>query len=583
MAIPDSFLEELNARTDIVELVSDYVSLTKKGGRYWGLCPFHSEKTPSFSVVPERQMCYCFGCHKGGGPIQFVMELEGVGFVDAVSILAKRANMQMPETEEENASRQKRERLYRLNQDAARWYHQNLMAPTGRKGLEYFRDRGLSRRTITNFGLGYAPNSWDGLIKAMGELGYTKQELLDAGLVVKSEKGSIYDRFRGRVMFPIIDLRSNVIGFGGRVLDNSTPKYLNSPDTIIYNKSKNLFALNLAKKSKQGRIILTEGYMDTIALHQAGFDCAVASLGTSLTSDHARMLAQRTQEVVISYDSDQAGVNAAQRAIQLLNKTGVRVKVLKVTGAKDPDEFIKKYGAQAFQKLIDGSENQMEFRILQVKSKYDLTQDDQKVACIQELASLIARLPGSAEREVYGNRAAADLEISADTMQREIKRSQRRQIAYENKQQARKVLQPVQMNQPESRTLHYENMRSGKAEEGVIALLLNDPSLLTAASGLTPEDFTVPLFGRVYQIIRERWTEDRPISLNVLGPELTGEEMSHLTSILQTPISQANRERAMQDYINIIHTQRIKGGSESQVDDDALMAYRDRKGMEEPT
>ncbi|MBQ3090224.1 MAG: DNA primase [Oscillospiraceae bacterium] len=581
MAIPDSFLEELNARTDIVDLVSGYVSLTKKGNRYWGLCPFHSEKTPSFSVAPDRQMCYCFGCHKGGGPVNFIMELEGVGFVDAVSILAQRAGMPMPETKSEESSRKRRERLYELNKAAARYFYQNLMSPAGRKGMDYFRERGLSRKTIRNFGLGYSLGSWDALIKAMAELGYSKQELLDVGLVVKSEKGSIYDRFRGRVMFPIIDLRGNVIGFGGRVLDDSTPKYLNSPDTIIYNKSKNLFALNLAKKSKQERLILTEGYMDTIALHQAGFDCAIASLGTSLTSDHARMIAQRTQEVVLSYDSDKAGINAAQRAIQLLNKTGVRVKVLKVTGAKDPDEFIKKYGAAAFQKLIDGSENQMEFRILQVKNQYDLTQDDQRVACIQELAALIAHLPGSAEREVYGNRAAKDLEISPETMQREIQRSQRRQIAYEKKQQARKVLQPVQMNQPESRALRYDNMRSGKAEEGVIALLLNDPGLMVGAAGLAPEDFTVPLFGRVYQIIRERWAEDRPVSLNVLGPELTGEEMNHIASILQSPISQSNRDRAMEDYINIIHTQQLKGGDRSGLDDEALMAYRDRKGMEE--
>lgn len=583
MPIPESFLEELNARTDIVDLVSSYVTLTKKGNNHWGLCPFHSEKTPSFSVAPDKQMYYCFGCHKGGGPIQFVMEIEGVAFPDAVAILAQRAGLQVPETRSQGDNRKKRERLYQLNREAARWFHQNLLSPDARRALEYFTRRGLSKRTITNFGLGYSYDQWDGLIKAMAERGYSKQDLLDAGLVVKNDKGRIYDRFRGRVMFPIIDLRGNVIGFGGRVLDDTTPKYLNSPDTIIYNKSKNLFALNLAKKSKQGRIILTEGYMDTIALHQAGFDCAVASLGTSLTSDHARMIAQRTQEVVIAYDSDGAGVNAAQRAIQLLNKTGIRVKVLKVTGAKDPDEFIKKYGPAAFQKLIEGSENHVEFRLLQVKGKYDLEADDQKVACIQEMAELIAKLPSSAEREVYGNRMARELEISTDTMQREIKRCQKRQLRWEEKQQARKVLQPVQMHQPENRALRYDNMRSGKAEEGVIALLLNDPALLAQTKGLSPEDFTVPLFGRVYQMIWERWSEERPISLNFLGPELSGEEMNHLASILQTPISQANRERAMQDYINIIQTEGLKGGSRTGVDDDALMAYRDKKGMEEPT
>lgn len=583
MPIPESFLEELNARTDIVDLISGYVSLTKKGNRYWGLCPFHSEKTPSFSVAPDKQMYYCFGCHKGGGAIQFVMETESVSFPEAVAILAQRAGLPVPETQGQGDNRKKRERLYQLNKAAARWYHQNLLSPQARVAQEYFTRRGLSKRTITNFGLGYSFNQWDGLIKAMSEQGYEKQELLDAGLVVKNEKGHIYDRFRGRVMFPIIDLRGNVIGFGGRVLDDSTPKYLNSPDTIIYNKSKNLFALNLAKKSKRGMIILTEGYMDTIALHQAGFDCAVASLGTSLTPDHARMIAQRTQEVVISYDSDAAGVNAAQRAIQLLNKTGIRVRVLKVTGAKDPDEFIKKYGAAAFQKLIDGSENHVEFRLLQVKNKYDLSEDDQRVACIQELAQVIARLPGAAEREVYGTRMAKELEITPDTMLREVQRCQKRQLRWEEKQQARKVLQPVQMNQPENRALRYENMRSGKAEEGIIALLLNDPGLLANTKGLSPEDFSVPLFGRVYQMIWERWSEERPVSLNVLGPELTGEEMNHLASILQNPLSQTNRERAMEDYINIIQTERLKGGNQAGVDDAALMAYRDKKGMEEPT
>lgn len=583
MPIPESFLEELYARTDITDLISSYVSLTKKGGRYWGLCPFHSEKTPSFSVSPDKQMYYCFGCHKGGGAAQFVMELEGVSFPEAVAILAQRAGLPVPESEGAGENRKKRERLYQLNKAAARWFHQNLLSPQARTAQEYFARRALTKRTITNFGLGYAFNQWDGLIKAMSEQGYQKQEMLDAGLVVKNEKGNIYDRFRGRVMFPIIDLRGNVIGFGGRVLDDSTPKYLNSPDTMIYNKSKNLFALNLAKKTKRGYLILTEGYMDTIALHQAGFDCAVASLGTSLTPDHARMIAQRTQEVILSYDSDAAGVNAAQRAIQLLNKTGVRIKVLKVTGAKDPDEFIKAYGPAAFQKLIDGSEDHVEFRLLQVKGKYHLEEDDQRVACIQELAEVIGRLPSAAEREVYGTRMAKELEITAETMLREIQRAQRRQLRWEKKQQARKVLQPVQMNQPESRALRYENMRSGKAEEGLIALLINDPGLLANTCGLSPEDFTVPLFGRVYQLIWERWSEERPVSLNALGPELNGEEMNHLASILQSPLSQGNREKAMRDYINIIQTEGLKGGSKAAIDDAALMAYRDKKYMEEPT
>ena len=575
MPIPDSFLEELNARTDLVDLVSGYVTLTKKGNRYWGLCPFHSEKTPSFSVIPDRQMYYCFGCHKGGGAVQFTMELEGVGFQDAVGILAKRAGLQVPEGRENPERRKLRERLYQLNKDSARWFHENLMRPENSFALRYFTDRALSRRTITNFGLGYALDEWDGLIREMTGHGYSKQELLDAGLAVKNDKGRIYDRFRGRVMFPIIDLRGNVIGFGGRVLDDSTPKYLNSPDTPVFNKSKNLFALNLARKTKRGMIILTEGYMDTIALHQAGFDCAVASLGTSLTEEHARMIAQRTSQVVISYDSDSAGVNAAQRAIRLLNQTGINVRVLKVTGAKDPDEFIKKYGADAFQKLIDRSENHVEFRLLQVKGKYDLTQDDQRVSCIQELAETIAALPSAAEREVYGARMAQDLGITPETMQREIQQSRRREQRKQQRQQERRILQPVQQNQPENRAQRYTNMRSGKAEEGVIRLLLGDAGLLAqaAACGLSPEDFTVPLYGRVYTLLWERWDAHRPCDLNALGQEFGNQEMDQLVTILQHPVSQANREQAMRDYIRTIQTEAIKGRN----DNSALMAFRAQK------
>ncbi|MCD8127643.1 MAG: DNA primase, partial [Clostridiales bacterium] len=435
MAIPEAFLEELNERVDLVDVASGYTTLQKKGNRYWGCCPFHSEKTPSFSITPEKQMYYCFGCHKGGHLINFVMEAEGVGFVDAVGILAQRAGMPMPEDNGDRGEAKKRERLLSLNKEAARYFHANLTGPQGQQGQDYFARRGLSRRTVTNFGLGYSLPEWDGLIRAMTELGYSKLELLDAGLAVQSKKGGVYDRFRGRVVFPIIDLRGNVIGFGGRVLDDSTPKYLNSPDTVIYNKSKNLFALNLAKKSKAGYLILTEGYMDTIALHQGGFDCAVASLGTSLTENHARLLAKYTKEVVISYDGDQAGINAAQRAIGLLNKTGVSVRVLRVTGAKDPDEYIKKYGHNAFQRLIDGAAGQVPYRIGQIQQKYDLTADDQKVQYLQEAADLLARLSSPVEREIYGAQAAEAAGIDKAAMLSEVER-QRSRLGWKQKKQA---------------------------------------------------------------------------------------------------------------------------------------------------
>ena len=344
MAIPEPFLDELLDRTDIVDLVSESVRLTQKGRNYWGLCPFHSEKTPSFSVSADKRIFKCFGCGKGGGAINFVMELDNLSFREAVEVLAKRVGMEVPDSGPSAGMRERREKLLELNKQAARTFHKWLYAPEGAEGLAYLQKRGLSRSTLTNFGLGFAPNSWDALIQALADQGYDKRDLLDAGLAVNNKDGRIYDRFRNRVMFPIIDVRGNVIGFGGRVMDDSTPKYLNSPDTPVYNKSRNVFALNIAKTSKAGRVILTEGYMDTISLHQAGFDCAVASLGTSLTSEHAQLLARYFQEAIISYDGDGAGVAAAQRAIPLLEKAGLKVKVLRMQGAKDPDEFIKRFG-----------------------------------------------------------------------------------------------------------------------------------------------------------------------------------------------------------------------------------------------
>ena len=380
MAIPSSFIDDLVARSDIVDVVSDYVKLTPKGGSYWGLCPFHGEKTPSFHVRADQQNYHCFGCGKGGGVISFVMEVENLPYLDALRLLAKRAGVEFPEQNMDQRSRRKRARLLELNKEAARFFHSQLHGPAGRQGLEYLQRRGLSRGIMTRFGLGFAPDNWDSLIRAMAQKGYEKGDLLEAGLAVSSQKGRIYDRFRGRVMFPIIDLRGDVIGFGGRVMGDGAPKYLNSPDSPVFNKSRNLFALNLAKNTKLGRIVLTEGYMDTISLYQAGFDCAVASLGTSLTADHAKLLSRFTKEVVICYDADSAGIQAANRAIPLLEKTGLKVRVVRVHGAKDPDEFLKKFGPDAFAKLLDQSENYVNYNLRQLQEKYDLTDPIQPVS-----------------------------------------------------------------------------------------------------------------------------------------------------------------------------------------------------------
>ena len=570
LAIPSEFIDDLVARTDLVDLVSDYVSLSAKGGRYWGLCPFHGEKTASFSVQPDQQLYYCFGCGKGGGVVSFAMEAENLPFLDAIRFLSKRAGVEFPEENDDPDRRQRRARLLALNKEAARWFHKQLHGPAGREGLEYLRRRGLSNATMTRFGLGYAPESWDGLIRAMDELGYHKGDLIEAGLAVGGQKGSIYDRFRNRVMFPIIDLRGDVIGFGGRVMGEGTPKYLNSPDTPVFNKSRNLFALNLAKGTKGGRIILTEGYMDTISLHQAGFDGAVASLGTALTPDHAKLISRFTQEVVICYDSDEAGTRAANRAIPLLEKTGLKVRVLKVTGAKDPDEFIKSFGREAFYRLLEQSENHIEYNLHQLESQYNLEDPAGRVEFAHAAAELIARMDSPVEREVYAGRAAQTAQIGVDSILQEVKRVRAANYRSARKKQERKDLTPVSQAQPRERKLRYENPRSALAEEGILRLLMLDGTMLKQTEGLEPEQFSSPALGRIYGVLQNRIREGRPTQLGMLESELDREEVNLLADILRQPASLENAIKAMGDYRAVIETERRKKATRN--DEAALLA-----------
>ncbi len=587
LPLPERFLDELLARTDIVDLVSESVRLTKKGNSYWGCCPFHSEKTPSFHVVPDRQMYKCFGCGKGGGAVNFVMELENLPFKDAVAVLAQRAGMPVPEFGSSPGARERREKILTINKQAARAFHRWLHGSEGAEGLAYLQRRGLSRRTLTNFGLGFAPNRWDGLITELSAQGYDKRDLLDAGLAVSNKDGRIYDRFRNRVMFPIIDVRGNVIGFGGRVMDDSTPKYLNSPDTPVYNKSRNVFALNIAKTSKAGRVILTEGYMDTISLHQAGFDSAVASLGTALTEEHGQLLSRYFKEAVIAYDGDGAGVAAAQRAIPILEKAGLKVKVLRMQGAKDPDEFIKAYGREAFARLLDQSENQVDYRLAQLQKKFDLNDDSQKVAFLQEAAQLVSALHSAVEREIYGGHAAQAAGVTPDAMKMEVDRALKGRLRKAKKQQERRDLTPTSQLQPRARSLRYENIRSARAEEGLLRLLILDPGLADKMAGITGAEFSSPLLGRAFDRLMQRAGEGLSTQLAALAEGFSGGEMDHLAQVAAQPESVANSGQAIADYISLIRGEKLlrEGGEQG---DDLLLAvqkkYQQKKAyMEEKT
>jgi len=579
MAIPESFLQELIERNDIADVVSGYVKLSKRSGsNLFGLCPFHSEKTPSFSVNSEKQIYHCFGCGKGGGVINFIMEIEGLTFPESVEFLAKRVGLEVPHDKPDREA-VRRERMLSLNKEAARFFHRELVAPTGKLAQDYVNRRQISPAMVKNFGLGFAPNSWDSLIKAMKKLGYTDQEMFDAGLVRAGKKpGSYYDTFRNRLMFPVIDIRGNVIGFSGRILDDGEPKYMNTPETLVFNKGRGLFAINLAKKSKADYFILAEGNVDVVAMHQAGFDSAVASLGTSLTPEQARLISRYTDQVVIAYDSDNAGQKAAQRAIGILEKLDIKVRILRMAGAKDPDEFIKKNGVEAFRALIEKSENHVEYRLQTVQSKYDLKVDEERVAYLKDSAKLIASLQNQLEREVYSMRAAQTAGVSPKVVEDEVRRLRKRMMSQQKKQYERDELSPVKSFQPRDKALRYENVRSAKAEQGVISLLYQDPELFRPDTPVDAAEFSSPILGKIYSVLLDRVQQQSEISLPLLAGQFTAEEMDHLTDIISKPeIVQGSREKALHDYINVIKTEHSKAQPEGDLRAIAEK-YRQKKG-----
>ena len=565
MRFSEAFLDELAARNDIVDVVSSYVELKRKGANYFGLCPFHSEKTPSFSVAPDKQMYHCFGCKKGGGVFNFVMEIENLTFPEAVEFLARRAGMSLPqEGEMQNDGDRLRRRVLELNRTAARWFYDQLQQPQGAAVQAYLDKRQIRRSVAVRFGMGASLDQWDALLRAMSEKGFTKKELMAAGLAVAGRGGRIYDKFRNRLMLPVIDVRGDVVGFGSRVIDKSEPKYMNSTETPVYSKRRVLYGLNLAKKTKRPNMILCEGNLDVVTLHQAGFDNAVASMGTALTTEQIRLLGRYTKELVLCYDNDNAGQLATQRALEMLNNTEFTVRVLKlprrlVDGEyvkQDADDFIKFQGAPAFERLLSGSENGVEFRMSQVAAKYDLRSDQGRIDYTAEISQVLAELDNAVEREVYANRAAETAGLSPDAMRQEVERAARKRRYSDRKKRERQELNPALTVQPAQRGSRYTNLRSAMAEEGVIRLLHLDPTLFGDTPPLTPEEFSSPLLGKIYGAM---WHQRGNRSgLSALTGELSGDEMSHLTTLLQKPESTANASQALADYIRVIREEQAK-------------------------
>ena len=570
VAFDQRFLDELSARSDIVDVVGGYVTLAQRGSEYWGCCPFHSERTPSFHVRTDQQMYYCFGCKKGGGVVNFVMEIENLSYPDAIRFLAKRANIPVPEETRDDGSARLRSRLLALNRDAARFYYDQLHSPKGEAVMEYMRSRKITRRNATNFGLGAAGDEWDGLMTAMLQKGYTQAELIAAGLAVKGKNGGAYDKFRKRLIFPIIDVRGDVLGFGGRIVDKDDQgaKYMNTPETVVYSKRRVLYGLNLAKKSKRGGILLVEGNIDVVMLHQAGFDNACASMGTALTQEQLHLLSRYTKDLVLCYDNDDAGKVATQKALALLNDTDFNVRVLElpkrlVDGQyvkQDADDFIKYQGKDAFENLLSGSESGMDFRMAQLRSKFDLSNDRGRIEYAAAAAELLADVANAVEREVYTVRAAEAAGITPDALKLEVRRAFSRKARKDRREQERRDLRPAAAAQPKERSMRYENTRSALAEEGVLRLLTLDDALFGAAPPLREEEFSSPLLGRFFTALWLQRENGGAIRLSALDGAFTSDELGHLAGILQKPEStdHASREKALRDYVRIIKEERTK-------------------------
>ena len=579
--IPHEYIEELNRRTDIVDLVGSYVQLKRKGRLYGGLCPFHSEKTPSFYVYPDTQSFYCFGCGAGGDAVTFTKKINSIDYVEAVKLLAQRAGM--PEPTEDDKTGRLRSRILTMNKDAARFFHAclNSTVEEARQARAYWRRRGLDDKTINRFGLGYAPDDGQALYQHLRDKGYNQQELDASGLFKRSQSGRIYCLFWRRVMTPIFDLRGNIIAFGGRVLDDSKPKYLNSPETSIFHKGRNLFALNLARKTKNDYFILAEGYMDVIAVNQAGFTNAVATLGTALTGEQAVLMKRYADEVIICYDADEAGQKATARAIPILRNSGLNVKVLTIPSGKDPDEFIKSKGNDgpaAFKALLDKCGNDVEYRLQKLKNAHNIQLTEGKVAFLEEAAKLIATISSPIERDVYSSKVASELGVDKNAFKQQVSRVSRRGERAEEKKQARQIQLELSRRNDKINPEHFQKPRNSSAEEALLVYLLNNPDAYEEISArVKPEQFQNTLMRRFFEYFSAR-IERGEDPLTNTAADFTQDENSKLYQLMSQAIPGASTAEAMNEYINVINEEssKLNSGDLADVSNEELMAYLDK-------
>ena len=574
MFIPDEFIQELKNKTDIVDVVSGYVQLKKHGKNMLGLCPFHSEKTPSFNVSTDKNFFHCFGCKASGDVITFIRRIENLDYIEAVKFLAQRAGLEVPEGrgQREGLSRL-RNRIYEANRAAARFYYRCLYAPNGQNALDYLHNRGLTDKTIVHFGLGYSPSSRFELTNHLKNLGFTEDEIFTANLANKSEKGHFYDRFSDRVMFPIIDLRGNVIGFGGRIMSDIQPKYLNTSDTPVFNKGNTVYAMNFAKNKADGQIILAEGYMDVISLHQAGFENTVATLGTALTKEQAGLISRYCKEVVICYDADEAGQKATERAINIFRETNVNIKVLKVPNGKDPDEFIKsngENGAAKFRLLLDKCGNDIEYRIAKLKIKYDTDITEQRVEFLTETAKLLSTLDNDIEKDTYISKISEEYSIDKNAVTAQVKK-------YSKKNEPAPPVQNYTAYRSQgNQNMNHRKTRASNAEEVLLALLMTNPDAAIAICHDFPSEmFPTPLYRKVYEKIKERAEKGLGTEPVDISGYFSNDENSLISSMVYLRPRENDPFRAVNIYMNILEeeSQKITPEKAVSMTDEEMMAF----------
>ena len=581
MALPQDFIFNLKSYNTIDSVMSSYLSLSRRGHNFVCSCPFHSEKTPSCYVYTETQSFYCFGCGAGGDVITFIMKIENLDYIEAVRFLAQRSGMTLPEDGFDSGASKIKSRTLEINRDAARYFHANLSSKDAEKGRRYFKMRELAPETIKKYGLGYASQSWSGLADFMRRKGYSEDELITAALCGRNRNGRLYDVFRDRVMFPIIDLRGNVIAFGGRIIDGEGPKYLNSSDTPVFKKSNNLFSLNFAKRSDEKKLILAEGYMDVISINQAGFENVVATLGTALTSEQARLMSQYATEVIIAYDSDGAGQKATARAINMLGDAGVKTRIISMSGAKDPDEYIKKFGPLRFRKLLEQSDGAVDFQLKKCMNGLDVSLPTDKIEYIKRCVKVIASLNSAIDREIYTGRLANEQDISKEVIAEQVKSDLKKQKYVENKERwtAISAPKPPDRINPDA-TKH---PRENSAEIGIIVFLNNNPDKLEyILSKLAPDDFVTEFNRKVFKNFTDGLKSDPHFTLFSLGSEFTAAEMGRISEMLAKYREITVSPKELEDYIGVLvkYKSGVKVGAEMSDDDLRRLIDMKKKTMQ---